>query len=451
MNKQQLINSINQGESETLEFKSSFNKAVIETIVAFSNTKGGKVLIGVQDSKEIIGIDFTEETVQKWLNEVKQNTHPQVIPNVNIENIQEKTIVVFEVSEYPVKPVSFKNKYYKRVLNSNHLMSIDEISNEHLKTMNSSWDFYPDINHTYQDLSEQKVMEFMKTIESRSQSKIQIAPFGFLSKFEMIRDQKPTFGAYLLFANDYCAISDIQVGRFKSEITIIDSISISTDLFQEVNQVISFIKKHLMVEYIITGDPQRIERFDYPLDAIREVVINMIVHRDYRDSSASIIKIFDDRIEFFNPGKLYGNLTIKDLITDNYTSQTRNKLIAKAFKEIGLIERYGSGIKRIFTICQDYGVKEPLFEEVAQGFKVVLFKQKDKVTDKVTDNVTDKVTDNQQKMIDLIKENPFISTKQIAEKINISQRKVKENMAKLKQNGFVKRVGSTKSGQWELT
>lgn len=128
MNNKQLLNSINQGESETLEFKSSFNKAVIETIVAFSNTKGGKVLIGVQDSKVIIGIDFTEETIQKWLNEIKQNTHPQVIPNVIIENIQEKTIVVFEVSEYPVKPVSFKNKYYKRVLNSNHLMSVDETS-----------------------------------------------------------------------------------------------------------------------------------------------------------------------------------------------------------------------------------------------------------------------------------------------------------------------------------
>ena len=74
-----------------------------------------------------------------------------------------------------------------------------------------------------------------------------------------------------------------------------------------------------MVEYIINGEPQRIERFDYQLDAIREIVINMIVHRDYRDSSDSIIKIYDNRFEFYNPGKLYGGIKIQDLLSGNYT------------------------------------------------------------------------------------------------------------------------------------
>jgi len=140
------------------------------------------------------------------------------------------------------------------------------------------------------------------------------------------------------------------------------------------------------------------QRFDYPLDAIREIVQNMVLHRDYRDSSASIIKIFDDRIEFFNPGALYGGITLENLLTGNYSSKTRNKLIAKAFKESGLIEQYGSGIMRIRRICRDYGLKDPLFQEMQQGFKVTLFKANSNSTDyrKVGEKVGDKLTQNQK-------------------------------------------------------
>jgi len=171
-----------------------------------------------------------------------------------------------------------------------------------------------------------------------------------------------------------------------------------------------------MVEYIITGEPQRTERFDYPPDAIREIVINMIVHRDYRDSSASIIKIFDNKIEFYNPGNLYGGITIEDLLSGNYTSKTRNKLIAKAFKEIGLIERYGSGIMRVRRICKEYGINEPKFEEIFNGFKVTLFKQKLDVIKDVIKDVTKNVTKENRGnlIIELIREKPEITILEMA-------------------------------------
>ena len=104
-----------------------------------------------------------------------------------------------------------------------------------------------------------------------------------------------------------------------------------------------------MVEFIITGEPQRTEKYDYPLDAIREIITNMIVHRDYRDSGNSVVKIFDDRMEFFNPGKLYDDITIEKLVSGDYSSRSRNRALAKIFKEAGIIERYGSGIKRIIN------------------------------------------------------------------------------------------------------
>ena len=365
-----------KSENNNTEFKRSFNEDVIETLVAFANAKGGTVYVGVTDAGTVKGITIGKETVQNWINEVKNKTAPQLIPDVELIDIDSYTVAKIFVPEYPIKPVATRGRYYKRVASANHLMSINEIANEHLKTLNTSWDFYIDPNHTMNDISDEKVSKLLRKINQQTQNEITLSNNDFLNKMEILRDEKITFGAYLLFAKDYCLLSDVQVGRFKSDITIIDSISLNTDLFQEVEDIIAFIKKHLMVAYIITGEPQRTERFDYPLDAIREIVINMIVHRDYRESSASIIKIFDDRIEFYNPGKLYGGITINDLLTGDYTSKSRNKLIAKIFKEAGLIERYGSGIMRVRHICKEFGIVEPIFQEISNGFMVILFNEK---------------------------------------------------------------------------
>lgn len=441
---------IQNGKNENIEFKTSFNTELIETIVAFANTSGGKVIVGINPKAEIIGTTINAESVQQWVNEIKNKTSPVLIPDVETISLNNKTIVIFSIQEYPVKPVAIRGKYFKRVANSNHLMSIDEIANEYLKTINTSWDFYPDPNHSIEHISAQKVKRFVETIEQQTQKRIEIPHIDFLAKLEIIRNHQLTFGGYLLFVKEYCLISDVQVGRFKSPTTIIDSTSLNTDLFTEVDEIIAFIKKHLMVEYIITGAPQRTERFDYPLDAIREIVINMIVHRDYRDSSSSIIKIFDDRIEFFNPGKLYGGITIDDLLSGNYSSKTRNKLIARAFKEVGLIEKYGSGIRRVLNICEEYGVKQPKFEEVFNGFRVLLFKEKTDVTNDVINDVTKNVTKEKRliKILKLVESNPSITTGEIALRLELTPRTVLRDIDQLKTENRLRRVGGRKKGKW---
>ncbi|MCB0511605.1 MAG: putative DNA binding domain-containing protein [Bacteroidetes bacterium] len=426
-------------ESDSVEFKTSFSDEVIISLVAFANAQGGVVNVGVADNGVVKGIEIHKETVQNWINEIKNKTASAIIPEVKITEIQNKSAIVLKIQEYPIKPVAFKGKCYKRIGSSNHLMSVEEIANEHLRTINTSWDFYIDPNHSLEAISLEKVNSYIQKVEQRTQTTIPYTPLEFLSKMEMLREGKLTFGAYLLFVSDYCLISDIQIGRFKSDITIIDSLSLHTDLFTEVEKIIAFIKKHLMVEYIITGEPQRTERFNYPLDAIREVVINMIVHRDYRDSSGSVIKIFDDRIEFYNPGKLFGGISILDLLSGNYTSKSRNKLIAKAFKEIGWIERYGSGILRIQNICEDYGVVEPAFEELANGFRVILFNEKLKVTD-VGLNV------GLNELYEIIKREPGINSKELHSGFDVTTRTIERWLKQLRENGKIEFRGAPKTG-----
>ena len=334
------------------------------------------------------------------------------------------------------------------------MLSIDEIANEYLKTINSSWDYYIDPNHTEVDLSDEKIAKFINKIK-QNEGILQagLTDREMLNKMEILRHGKVTFGAYLLFAKDYCVISDVQIGRFKSDITIIDSMSLNTDLFQEVDDIIAFIKKHLKIEYIITGEPQRIERFDYPLDAIREIVVNMVVHRDYRDSSASIIKIYDNRIEFYNPGKLYGGITVQDLLSGNYTSKSRNKLIAKAFKETGIIERYGSGIMRVRKIFREYGVKEPDFNEIANGFQVVLYNERllEKAKSREeTEKKGEEKEKSRDKILMMIKDNVPITMAEMAVSLNLSVKSIEKNIRHLKESGIIERIGPNKGGYWKV-
>ena len=127
-----ILDLIGKGESQTVEFKSSFEKEVIESVVAFANAKGGFIFVGISDSIEILGLEINSETIQSYINQIKQNTQPSIIVDIDEYQIENKTILIIDVKEYPLKPISYKNRYYKRVKNSNHIMSLDEISNEHL-------------------------------------------------------------------------------------------------------------------------------------------------------------------------------------------------------------------------------------------------------------------------------------------------------------------------------
>jgi len=445
MTKEELTEILEQGENANVEFKQSFNRAVIETLVAFSNTKGGKVIIGVNDNKIVLGVSITEETIQKWVNEIKQNTEPAIIPDIDITKINNKNVIVLTVIEYPVKPVSYKNKYYKRVQNSNHKMSLTEVANEHLRTINGSWDYYPDPNHNLEHISITKIEKYIADYEIWNKTKVSYKPIEFLAKQEILKKGTLSFGAYILFAKELCIVSDIQIGRFKSPTKIIDSINLDTDIFTELDEIIAFITKHLMVEFIITGNPQREERYDYPLDAIREIVINMLIHRDYRDSSGSIIKIYDDRIEFYNPGGLYGDLTKEKLLEFNYQPQARNKMLAKAFKLIGKVEKYGSGMKRIFNICKNYGVIPPEINISENGFELILYKQKINVPLNVPLN-------NRQKEIlkEILKTNK-ITQLELASIYNVNEKTIKRDLQYLQENNIIERIGSKKTGYWEIT
>lgn len=447
MNEAELQHLIHSGESETLEFKSSFNNELIENLVAFANTHGGKIITGINPKGEIIGISLNEESAQNWINENKNKTSPPQIPDVDALNINNKNIVVFSIQEYPVKPVATRGKYLKRNANSNHLLSIAEVVNHHLQSFNTSWDFHVNNQFKVNDISLIKVQTAIDLFNQTGFSRINDDPLTFLIKNDLLRDGQLTNAAYLLFTERDTVLTTIELGRFQTDTIIKDSTRTKSDVLSQVEQVMEFVKKHINKEVIITGQPRNTQKWQYPLEAIREIVINMIVHRDYRSASDSIVKIFNDRIEFYNPGRLPESITVDNLLRNNYKSTPRNKLIADFCKSIGLIEKYGSGIRRIIELFAEASLPCPEFQNVSEGFMVTVFSDN---KEKFGEKVGEKITVNQQFIIKLMRNDPFITAHLLAEKIGISKRKIETNIKKLKETGLVYRIGTAKGGYWKV-
>ena len=268
---------IGPGEGVNLEFKSSFNNELIETLVAFANTTGGKVLIGVNQKRELSGVIINSESIQNWINEIKNKTSPSLIPNVIVLEAGNKTIVVFSIQEYPIKPVATRGKYFKRIANSNHLLSITEVVNLHLQSFNTSWDFHVNNQFKIDDISLDKVQAAIDIINQTS-SRINDDPLTFLLKNDLLRDGKLTNAAYLLFTERDTVFTTIELGRFQTDTIIKDSSRTKSDILAQVDHVMDFVRKHINKEVIITGQPRNIQKWQYPLEAFREIITNMIIH-----------------------------------------------------------------------------------------------------------------------------------------------------------------------------
>jgi len=282
MTKEELVKLIAQGENEQLEFKKSFDAKALIAINALANTQGGIVLVGIIDTGAICGVSLTTETLQNWINEIKQKTEPSIVPYAEIIQIEDNTIVVFKIDEHPIKPIAIQGRYYQRKNNSNHLLSLNNIADLHLQSLQVSWDSYEYPKYKIAQLSIKKIESFLFEINNTGRYSSKGDSFLMLNKLSLIKNDRPTIASVLLFA-EIPERHHIRIGRFKSESTILDDRQITETLFEAAEESLKFIKNYIQLEYLFDGNIKRTERWEYPIQAIKESLLNAIVHRDYRE------------------------------------------------------------------------------------------------------------------------------------------------------------------------
>ena len=420
------------GESLTLEYKSSFDRKSIETLVAFANANGGTVLVGVADNGVVQGVSLGKETLNKWLGQVKSSTSPSIIPDIEGFNINGRTVVAIHISEYPVKPINIRGKYFKRIASSNHQLSLDEITDLYMQSLQLSWDAYEAPREDLNSLSVSKIKQFIDQVNQCDRFTLDKSPLPALEKLKYIVNNRPTLAAMLLFANNPMR-HHIHIGRFKTPTMIIDDRQITDTLFDAVERAMKFLVSHISVAFEFDGSLQRRERFAYPLPALREALLNAVVHRDYANSSDIQIKIFDDRITIFSPGKLYGGLTIEEIKTDSYQSHIRNKLIAEAFYLTKNIEKYGSGFIRIRKELEAYPEISFDVEETGGGILV-------------TFSTHMSINEGVNNLLGCIRNKPGLRIPELSEQLNVPAKTIERWIKKLRDQNKIIFKGAPKIG-----
>jgi ATP-dependent DNA helicase RecG len=439
-------------ESEVVELKPSLSQAdrIVETVAAMANASGGKIIIGVSNSGRVIGVDIGKDTIEKLTNKITQNTDPSIYPKITVDQKDSRNIIVIEVPESQDHLVLAFGRPYKRVGKSTVKMSKTEYERAILEKHKDAVRFDIQINTKAQfdDIDNDKVIAFIKKARTERGLDIEatLSIKEILTRLKLTQENKLTNSALLLFGRnpqDYFMQAEVKCVRFKGtgvSGTMIDMKDIGGNLIDQLVETEKFTFDHIsLTSWIEDGKIERQEKWEYPPKAVREALANALAHRDYRSSSKAQIRIFDDRIEFWNPGRLPEGWTVETL-KEKHESKPFNPLIAKAFFWIKYIEEVGTGTNKIIEWCKDWGIAEPDFEYA--GSSVVVTIRKSKLTEEYLKTIG--INERQRIIISYLKEHKKITRKQTIELLKKSKDTAFRELADLVQKGIIKRLGKGK-------
>ncbi len=431
-------------EAQDMDHKEKFGDSALKAICGMANTKGGRVIIGVADDSRIKGINITNEKLERISEKIADKLG--IHPHIELEDREGKKILVITVPKSNV-PISFNGRYYERVGNTTR-----EMKNERLKTFflkDTNWDSLINDKADFNEIDEETVKSFIKIGKRK----------GRLTAFDENTDIKVLFehlslsekgkltnAAIILFGKNpqkYFLNAVLRVVRLKNEITPVGDRLIGGNLFKQVIEGEEAIKNFISVRYEIK-ELIREEIWDYPLPAIREALINALIHRDYfRWSVQTQIKIFDDYIWFYNIGELPEGITLEQL-KKPHSSVPRNPLIVHIFYLMGLIEEMGTGTGRIIENLKLYGLPEPEFKEEMGGFS--LYFRKDIYTEEYLRELG--LNERQIKAVLYVKDNGRITNKDYQKVNSCSRNTATNDLRKLVDKGILKQSGKRGAGAY---
>ncbi len=437
---------LKEGEGLTVEFKEHFTPRIDEDIVAFSNTRGGVILLGVRDDQTVGGETLTSD-MKARINSVARNCNPPV--QVKIKQIQD--VVLIEVSQGEEKPYSCGSGYFRRLDGTTQKMT-----NHELRLMFQENEIVPfeDKIHkgaTWDNMSKEKIRNFLKEADI---SMRKIVPRDILTSLNIAEGEGITNAGVLFFAKDPRRLivqAQMTLIAFKGldRVHIYDRQDVQDDLLTQFNAAVLFLMKHLNRRSEIIG-VNRKDIYELPFEALREAIANAIIHRDYSVRGTSlVVEVYDDRVEIVNPGvfprhrkKEFGKISVR-----------RNEHIADLFFRMDKVERAGTGIRRMREAMASAGLMAPKIMQ--SGFYTIVFKRPvekgaENLTQKIPRKYPEELTRNQLNILGLLEGDDSLTREQLAEKLNISPETIKKNIEKLKAKKILKRIGPDKGGHWEI-
>ena len=375
------------GESKNIEYKVTLpdkSEKYMKTIVAFANTQGGKLVVGVDDkTHEIVGVenDILFQLMDGIANAVSDSCMPQIIPDIEPQTVDEKTVIIVSVEAGKNRPYYLKSKgkengTYIRVAGTSRQAFPEKIRELEMEGARISWDELTCVGYPVSKEATEKLCSDIESFREkagmteRSVKKEQLINWKILKQSE---GQLLATNAYALLTSDYFPFSKTQCAVFKGidRAIFLDKREFTGPIYTQIEEAVDFVLRNIRLGATIEGLVRK-EKYELPPEAIREMIINAHCHRNLLDESCIQVAVYDDRLEVTSPGGLYNGLTYEEVM--NGHSKIRNKAIANIFSQMGLVEAWGSGIKRIFNAAKEYDLPEPKFQEFDNMFRVELFR-----------------------------------------------------------------------------
>lgn len=375
-----ILDEIKNGESKILELKEKLpdNKSIAKTVIAFANTSGGKIIVGINDKLNITGVDANSVYSQKdkIASVIFDSCSPDILPEIYTINIGGKLLLAIEIFRGNLMPYFLKSEgkaegVYIRVGATNRKASpqiIEELQ-RHKRYVSFDEEINYDITVREPDMLPIKA-RFAKIGKTLNDEK--------LRNLKLIKTDRgityPTNALLILLGKfPHCTV---KCARFKGVTmeTFIDKKEYRGNIFSVIENTQSFILNHINLSAKIEG-LYRTDSYEIPIVALREALINALIHRDYANFGRDVkVGVYDDIVNIVSPGALPNIVTVEDILRGR--SEIRNKVIANVFKELGLIEQWGSGISRTMIACKKAGLKQPRIRERGDFVDVEFYRPK---------------------------------------------------------------------------
>ena len=428
-------------ESIHLELKKEYVKDILKTVIAFANTSGGKIYIGIDDDGKVLGVQKLDTDILKLSNSIRDSIKPDItlFTSILVEKIDGKDVIVVDVQKGVSSPYYLTDKGIRPsgVYVRQGASSVPATDSSILKMIrDTDGDNFEELRSLNQNLD----FDFLKKEFEDANIKLEHSQ---MRTFNII-DEDGLYTNLGLLLSEQCPHT-IKAAVFEGSTKEIfkDRFEFSGSLLKQMKDVYSFLNRYNRTNSEITG-LKRTDTREYPEIAIREALLNSIVHKEYSYSSSTLISVFDDKIEIVTIGGLTKGLSEDDIMLG--VSILRNRNLANIFYRLKLIEAYGTGIPKIIESYNEYNVK-PKIEISSNAFKITLPNTlKEKSISKLEKNLSDK----EYLIVNMLKENEYIKRTDIEKNLSISSSMAIKLLRNMVDNSIIEKLGKGKNVIYRL-
>ena len=451
MNKEELLGLMGTGEGYNLEFKESISDSLGKEICAFANANGGRILIGVADDKTIRGIGITNS-----LKSQVQDIARKLDPHLKVVLEEAAGVLVVNVPEGAEKPYSIAGKFYIRQGANCQQLERNEIREFFQSEGRVLFDekLNPDFNID-KDISKLAFDNFVR----RAKISRVIGRAEMLGNLLLTEGRRMKNAGVLMFCGDVTRFfrnATVMCVLFQGndKYKILDSKEFTADINSNFEGAFAYLQSKLKTEYIIKME--RTEKLELPEEALREALINAMVHRDYFSDGHVQVDIYHDRVEISNPGGLARGMRLEEL---GRKSVPRNHLLFGLMQRMELVERAGTGISRMNLAMDGYLLPKPKIEADRDWFTITFlrpdlqresYQKRHAGAVETTQKSARKMPEKYQKILDAVSEEPVISRSALASRLGESVSSIRSRLRKLVIDGAIKHIGPDKGGHWEV-